>query len=228
METLKTNETSQSFEQLKKDLQHKYAKIISEDVEKISEYVAAKAVEYFGEDFISKIDECETVKAERKQIEEDFYKSDEYKSAQKELKAAKNDEDSQNDQRLNKAVSAITTLNVTIKNRLKKHDEKISRLEDEISFIAEQGGDKLKEIADEIVSRVKTTIGEVFQSYSEELDRLRAEFGEEDDADQSFDQGSIRLEIPIFAKTILDKSKKQKTEDEGSFVKSDDNSGILN
>ena len=133
---------NESYTELKKDLKDKYCEIIKSDLDEIRNYVADRATKLFGPDFLDKIEKVENLRSERKRAERDFLKSEEYKTAQKELKVAKNEAknstsetEEEANRHLNKAISTITTLNVTIKNRLKPYDEKISALDDEISFI---------------------------------------------------------------------------------------------
>ena len=235
MEKQRQNE---SYTELKKDLKDKYCEIIKSDLDEIRKYVAERAAKLFGPEFLDKVEEVENLRSERKKAEKEFFKSEEYITAQKELKNAKNDAKNQTpdaeddaNRRLNKAISAITTLNVTIKNRLKPYDEKISALDDEISFVTEKNDDKIREISQEIISRVKSSVAERFKAYFEELNELSDEFGvnEEKDDDLPFDQSVIRLEIPIFSEKIAENFENEESgEEEGNFVKSTDNNGILN
>lgn len=229
---------NESYTELKKDLKDKYCEIIKSDLDEIRNYVADRVTKLFGPDFLDKIEKVENLRSERKRAERDFFKSEEYKTAQKELKVAKNEAknstsetEEEANRHLNKAISAITTLNVTIKNRLKPYDEKISALDDEISFVTEKNDDKIREISQEIISRVKSSVAERFKSYFKELNELSDEFGVEDEKDDDlpFDQDVLRLEIPIFSEKITENlEKKEKREEKGNFVKSDDGNGILN
>lgn len=229
---------NESYTELKKDLKDKYCEIIKSDLDEIRNYVADRVTKLFGHDFLDKIEKVENLRSERKRAERDFFKSEEYKTAQKELKLAKNEAknstsetEEEANRHLNKAISAITTLNVTIKNRLKPYDEKISALDDEISFVTEKNDDKIKEISQEIISRVKSSVAERFKSYFKELNELSDEFGVEDEKDDDlpFDQGVLRFEIPIFSEKIAENfENKEKREEKGNFVKSDDGNGILN
>lgn len=229
---------NESYTELKQDLKDKYCEIIKSDLDEIRDYVADRVTKLFGPDFLDKIEKVENLRSERKRAERDFFKSEEYKTAQKELKVAKNEAknstsetEEEANRHLNKAISTITTLNVTIKNRLKPYDEKISALDDEISFITEKNDDKIREISQEIISRVKSSVTERFKSYFKELNELSDEFGVEDEKDDDlpFDQGVLRLEIPIFSEKIAENlENKEKREEKGNFVKSDDGNGILN
>ena len=229
---------NESYTELKQDLKDKYCEIIKSDLDEIRDYVADRATKLFGPDFLDKIEKVENLRSERKRAERDFFKSEEYKTAQKELKVAKNEAknstsetEEEANRHLNKAISAITTLNVTIKNRLKPYDEKISALDDEISFVTEKNDDKIREISQEIISRVKSSVTERFKSYFKELNELSDEFGVEDEKDDDlpFDQDVLRLEIPIFSEKIAENlENKEQREEKGNFVKSDDGNGILN
>lgn len=229
---------NESYTELKQDLKDKYCEIIKSDLDEIRDYVADRVTKLFGPDFLDKIEKVENLRSERKRAERDFFKSEEYKNAQKELKVAKNEAknstsetEEEANRHLNKAISTITTLNVTIKNRLKPYDEKISALDDEISFVTEKNEDKIREISQEIISRVKSSVTKRFKSYFKELNELSDEFGVEDEKDDDlpFDQGVLRLEIPIFSEKIAENlENKDKCEEKGNFVKSDDGNGILN
>lgn len=231
-------ETSESYNRLKSDIKDKYTKMICADLESIRQYVISKSFEFLGDDFLQKLSEVESLKKQCDRERKAFRSTPEYVAAQKELteaskaakKIAKTDEnaDMEEIKRLNKAISAITTLNVTINNRLKDKTDRHDKLAAEIDRIIRTNENSFKEINEEMLRRVKQAIADCLGGYAEELKALNETFGVEETTDEElpFDEKVIRLDIPIFgsreAKKENDRGKTR------TFIPSDDENGILN
>lgn len=228
-----TTDTEDSYKQLKNDIKEKYTKMLCAELESVRRYVVDKSSAFLGEDFLEKLGESDKLKKECDGIRKKFRASEEYKAAQKELsaatKAAKGlpeNSESEEIKRLNKAISAITTLNVTINNRLKDRTERLNKLDSEIEAVVKDNEKEFKEINGEVVSRVKKAISECFGGYVSEVKDLNESFGvENDEIEMPFDEKVIRLDIPVFGKGGITDGDKDKSE---SFVDSDDNNGVLN
>ena len=233
MERPEITDTEDSYRQLKNDIKEKYTKMLCAELESVRRYVVDKSSAFLGEDFLEKLGESDRIKKECDGIRKKFRASEEYKAAQKELseatKAAKGlpeNVESEEIKRLNKAISAITTLNVTINNRLKDRTEKLARLDGEIDAVVKDNEKDFKEINGEVVSRVKKAISECFGGYVSEVKDLNESFGmENEEIEMPFDEKVIRLDIPIFGKDNLSDKKESKSE---VFIDSDDNNGVLN
>ena len=233
MERPEITDTEDSYRQLKNDIKEKYTKMLCAELESVRRYVVDKSSAFLGEDFLEKLGESDRIKKECDGIRKKFRASEEYKAAQKELseatKAAKGlseNVESEEIKRLNKAISAITTLNVTINNRLKDRTEKLARLDGEIEAVVKDNEKDFKEINEEVVSRVKKAISECFGGYVSEVKDLNESFGmENEEIEMPFDEKVIRLDIPIFGKDNLSDKRESKSE---VFIDSDDNNGVLN
>ena len=122
----------------------------------------------------------------------------------------------------NKAISSITTLNVTIKNRLKDKTDRYDKLSAEIDYVIRTNENSFKEINAEVLRMVKQAISDCLGGYAEELKVLNETFGVEEttDEDLPFDEKVIRLDIPVFGSREA-----KKENDEGrtrTFIPSDD------
>lgn len=231
-------EMSESYNRLKSDIKEKYTKMICADLESVRQYVISKSSEFLGEDFLRKLSEVEGLKKQCDNERKAFRATPEYVAAQKELseaskaakKIAKTDENADKEEikRLNKAISSITTLNVTIKNRLKDKTDRYDKLSAEIDYVIRTNENSFKEINAEVLRMVKQAISDCLGGYAEELKVLNETFGVEEttDEDLPFDEKVIRLDIPVFGSREATKEN-----DEGrtrTFIPSDDGNGILN
>lgn len=233
MERPEITDTEDSYKQLKNDIKEKYTKMLCAELESVRCYVVEKSSAFLGEDFLEKLGESDRLKKECDGIRKKFRASEEYKATQKELseatKAAKGlpeNSECEEIKRLNKAISAITTLNVTINNRLKDRTEKLAKLDGEIEAVVKDNEKDFKEINGEVVSRVKKAISECFGGYVSEVKDLNESFGmDNEEIDMPFDEKVIRLDIPVFGKSSLSEENKDKSE---VFIDSDNNNGVLN
>lgn len=232
MEKPEITDTEDSYKQIKNNIKEKYTKMLYAELESVRRYVVDKSSAFLGDDFLEKLGESDRMKKECNGIRKKFRAGEEYKAAQKELseatKAVKGlaeNADCEEVKRLNKAISTITTLNVTLNNRLKDRTEKIAKLDGEIESVVKDNEKDFKEINSEVVLRVKKAISECFGGYVSEVKDLNESFGmQNDEIEMPFDEKVIRLDIPIFAKNkLMDDRDKSEV-----FIDSDDNNGVLN
>ena len=233
MEKPEITSAEDSYKQLKNDIKEKYTKMLCAELESVRRYVVDKSSAFLGEDFLEKLGESDRIKKECDGIRKKFRASEEYKAAQKDLseatKAAKGlpeNSDCEEIKRLNKAISTITTLNVTVNNRLKDRMERLVKLDSEIEAVVKDNEKDFKEINNEVVSRVKNAISVCFGGYVSEVKDLNESFGMNDEEiDMPFDEKVIRLDIPVFGKNSLTEDDQEKSD---VFIDSDDNNGVLN
>lgn len=247
-------EESESYNRLKSDIKDKYTKMICAELEAVRRYVVEESSVILGDDFLEKLGESEQIKKECDKIRNEFRSREEYISAQSELAAAskavkavttvKKDEsesagkdsegNTEETKRLNKAISAITTLNVTLNNKLKDKNDRRASLEKELNAIVRENETGFKTINDEVVSRVKRAVSGCIAGYVDEIGKLNECFNvKSDELDLPFDEKVIRLDIPVFGRRPRDES--AASDDSGddkdgkrNFVPSDDNNGVLN
>lgn len=236
MDKSNITETSESYNLLKEDIKEKYTKMMCAELDAVRRYVIDKSSSFLGGDFLHKLEESERIKQECDKIRKEFRSREEYKAAQKELSEAgkqakgmaNSDDNSDREEikRLNKAIGAITTLNVTLNNKLKERREREAQLNSEIDKIVRENEADFKEINGEVVSRVKKAILECLGGYLDEMKDLNSSFGiENNEFEMPFDEKVIRLDIPVFSKSPF---KLSDDDHEETFVHSDDDNGILN
>lgn len=247
-------EESESYNRLKSDIKDKYTKMICAELEAVRRYVVEESSVILGDDFLEKLGESEQIKKECDKIRNEFRSREEYISAQSELAAASkavkavtavkkgesetagkdSEGNTEETKRLNKAISAITTLNVTLNNQLKDKNDRRAILEKELNAIVRENETGFKTINDEVVSRVKRAVSGCIAGYVDEIGRLNECFNVKSDKfDLPFDEKVIRLDIPVFGRRPRDESAASDDSDDDkdgkrNFVPSDDNNGVLN
>lgn len=247
-------EESESYNRLKSDIKDKYTKMICAELEAVRRYVVEESSVILGDDFLEKLGESEQIKKECDKIRNEFRSREEYISAQSELAAASkavkavtavkkgesesagkdSEVNTEETKRLNKAISAITTLNVTLNNKLKDKNDRRAILEKELNAIVRENETGFKTINDEVVSRVKRAVSGCIAGYVDEIGKLNECFNvKSDELDLPFDERVIRLDILVFGRRPRDESAASDDSDDGkdgkrTFVPSDDNNGVLN
>lgn len=243
-------EESESYNRLKSDIKDKYTKMICAELEAVRRYVVEESSVILGEDFLEKLGESEQLKKECDKIRNEFRSREEYINAQSELTAASkavknrkntgsaggtdNADNTEETKRLNKAISAITTLNVTLNNKLKDKNDRRTVLEKELSAIVRENETGFKTINDEVVSRVKRAVSDCIAGYADEIGKLNECFNvKSNELDLPFDEKVIRLDIPVFGRRTHNESAANDDSDDDkdgkrNFVPSDDNNGVLN
>lgn len=247
-------EESESYNRLKSDIKDKYTKMICAELEAVRRYVVEESSVILGDDFLEKLGESEQIKKECDKIRNEFRSREEYISAQSELAAASkavkavtavkkgesesagkdSEGNTEETKRLNKAISAITTLNVTLNNKLKDKNDRRAILEKELNAIVRENETGFKTINDEVVSRVKRAVSGCIAGYADEIGKLNECFNvKNDELDLPFDEKVIRLDIPVFGRRTRDESAASDDSDDDkdgkrNFVPSDDNNGVLN
>ncbi len=247
-------EESESYNRLKSDIKDKYTKMICAELEAVRRYVVEESSVILGDDFLEKLGESEQIKKECDKIRNEFRSREEYISAQSELAAASkavkavtavkkgesesagkdSEVNTEETKRLNKAISAITTLNVTLNNKLKDKNDRRAILEKELNAIVRENETGFKTINDEVVSRVKRAVSGCIAGYADEIGKLNECFNvKSDELDLPFDEKVIRLDIPVFGRRPRDESAASDDSDDDkdgkrTFVPSDDNNGVLN
>ncbi len=247
-------EESESYNRLKSDIKDKYTKMICAELEAVRRYVVEESSVILGDDFLEKLGESEQIKKECDKIRNEFRSREEYISAQSELAAASkavkavkavkkgesesegkdSEGNTEETKRLNKAISAITTLNVTLNNKLKDKNDRRALLEKELNAIVRENETGFKTINDEVISRVKRAVSGCIAGYVDEIGKLNECFNvKSDELDLPFDEKVIRLDIPVFGRRPRGESAASDDSDDDkdgkrNFVPSDDNNGVLN
>lgn len=228
---------SDGYNELKNDLKERYTAKVYAALKDVRETLVNRASAIFGDEFFSLLNESLLLETEKEKARRDFFSETDYENAQKELKSLRKKQQEEGgseetNKALSEAISRVSTLNVTIGNRLKPYDEKLNGLREKIDFVVDEKKDDLESLKREIVGSTKAAIDEIVKNFNEELGELNETFGlprpEEDEL--PFDESTLKLEIPIsefdpdgFMKTL---KSRQKSRD--LFVKSGNDNLVKN
>lgn len=202
--TTVTNDYCESYEELKKQLKEKYSLILKSIIESANNKVESESNDILGKEFFDLHTEAEVMTAEIKTEKEEFYKSENYTAAQADLAAIKAEIDKCDDEdekknlnvKLDKAMAKISTLNITINNRLKSKTEE---LEAKVSAIGKIVGEHRKEIErlrDEIVNFITTSVASTINEFNADLTELNDIFGvEQSSPELPFDEKELKMQF---------------------------------
>lgn len=202
-----TDNLSDSYNRLKQDLKDKYVEIIYKIVDKIKAEIIYETSVIFGETTMQKIEEAETLKSEIDKIKNDFYGEDRYKTLQGRLTALKNELSAATKSKAKEitsemqvAMDKITTLNITLRNRIKDKNERLSELNSFIENEFDKNKAAFDKVREEVFGKVKDEIADCLDEYNDELALLNETFGKDtEEMEMPFDENEIKLDIPIFS-----------------------------
>ena len=178
MDKPKITEIKESYAELKTELKERYSERLRAALENVKNEVIKRGTVLLGEDFFKLYEDAENLGEEISAEKKEFFGSEEYKNAQKRLVELKEKVKSgqETDEEMGKALAKITTLNITINNRLKSktdfYEEKSKILEE----MLERKKEELSETREELVGRVKYIISENLNSFNKELKELNEKF----------------------------------------------------
>ena len=128
--TVINEDFEQSFNELKSGLKDKYNSILYSHIDQAKTSVNQELTALLGSDFLSLLDQTKQLQEQIAKETADFHSSHDYKSKiddlarlTKELPNASEEEKTELKKEIAKALSAVTTLNITIRNRLKDKRE---------------------------------------------------------------------------------------------------------
>ena len=131
-----TSNYDESYKELKTSLKEKYTRILCTAIDEAREVVIKRSSEILSKEYLSMLSETESLKKTVKEQETEFFNSEKYVTAQKSLTILKDklatclDSEKESVQKdLSKLLEQITTMNITIKNRLKVYTDKIKENE---------------------------------------------------------------------------------------------------
>ena len=211
-----TENIEESYNELKSELKEKYADKIKISLEQVKDEMISKRLSSLGSDVLPLFEEAVALEKDIDEERKEFLGSDEYKEAQKKLANLKEDlanciseEDKKEiDGNMLKAISDITTLNVTINNRLKDKNEKLAEKNKKLEEFAEKNKDELAALKNDVINAVKKTVSENLECFNEELSELNEAFGLAFTPELPFDEDIIKLKIPFFNSKFLGSTKK--------------------
>ena len=126
-----TNDVNESFKEIKDGLKAKYSEMIFSRIDELRKSSLKKLFGAMDEGLTAILNENEELKKTIDLEKKNFYATEDYQNAQNKLVSLKNklsacnesEKDDLNAQ-MSKALDRISTLNVTINNRLKKYSDK--------------------------------------------------------------------------------------------------------
>ena len=185
------DDVNESYEEIVKELKEKYSEEILRNIDEIKRQSYGQLSAAFNDCATGLLGEIEDLKKEIGRRKKEFYKSAEYSEAQaklvtlrKELSAVSDDLKSETEKKLSRAMDRVSTLNVTINNRLKPLSDK---LKDDIS-----------------------TLKAVYSSSENGFAKIRDEFLTE----FPFDENTLKIKIELFPKELTDEEVNEETIDE--------------
>lgn len=203
-----TEDFEQSFNELKDGLKDKYTAILYSYIDQTKLSVAEKLNAIAGEDFTALCEETKKIQEEVSRQTEEFRNSDEYKSkinslAQLSSKLSKCSDDEKDEikKEIAKALANVTTLNITIRNRLKEKREMLSKNKAIVREKSEQFKTEIEALKTQTMETLRKKIAECIINYRKELASLQKSFEKQVnvDGESPFDANSFKLNAPIFS-----------------------------
>ncbi len=202
-----TEELNNSYNQLKKDLKEKYSQEIFRIIDATKNEVIGKALVIFGDDILAKMDEAENLKREIDKIKTDFYGEEKYvvlqnllKEQKESLEKAKGGEAEKITAEMKVSLDKISTLNITLRNRLKEKREKLDNLNSQIEGEYTKNKDRLIKLKEDVFRHIKVEIERCLEEFNEELEVLNETFGVEvTEPEIPFDEREIKMELPFLS-----------------------------
>lgn len=225
---------NEGYKQLKNDLKEKYSKQIVKAVERIKSEIITSVSQIFGEELMRSFENADKIRDKINKIKDEFYSETEYVELQKKLTSQKEDLKNASESEVKKitedmrrSLDSISTLNITLRNRLKSYNEQLFKINSFISSELEKNKDEVSRLKDKVLEEIKVEIVCFLNDYNEELSMLNDAFGiENGEPEIPFDEDSVRLDVPIF--NFSEYSEDADFADENPYVISENKSSLLN
>ena len=199
------------YEEIKNGLRTKYSKMIFARIDELRKDALKKLFGAMDEGVIDLIYENERLKKLCDDEKKEFYEGTDYKDAQSKLVELKNKlsvcAESEKDEinaKLSKALDRISTLNVTIDNRLKKYTDKMRVNSSAITGAISSDEGEFGKVKKNFIESVDEILQEGITSYNDELQSVNATFGVEqsEEPDLPFDENEVRIEIDMLPPSV--------------------------
>lgn len=233
-----TNEENATFDEIKSGLKSKYAKRLFSDLNDLKNVAIKKLFGAMDDTVTAMLVENDELKKRCDIEKKKFYETEDYKNAQNKLVELKNQLSAEQsdeakkevEKKMSKALDRISTLNVTISNRLKKYTDKIKANDEALSTIFVSHDGKIGEAKRDFISAVDEVLQDCISEYNDELQSLRESFGiDEDGVDLPFDENQIKIELDFLPHLSgLAKTNNEDEEDENSYSDIDEESTVKN
>lgn len=216
-----TEDFEQSFIELKSGLKDKYTSILRSFIDEKKKSVLESLQKLLGNDFVAFCEQTKILQDDIVRQKTEFYNSVDYKSKVDNLarlssrySSCKDDEKDEVKKQMIKAFSEVTTLNITIKNRLKDLTEKLKANKAIIRQKNEEFKDDLEKLKKEVMDKLRNKIAICVIKYREELAELLESFEKPVNVDKEspFDLNTFKLNEPIFSTINYEENNEEKGE----------------
>ncbi len=212
---------NESYEEIVKELKEKYSEEILRNIDEIKRQSYGQLSAAFNDCATGLLEEIEDLKKEIDRRKKEFYMSAEYSEAQaklvtlrKELSASDDDSKSEIEKKLSRTMDRVSTLNVTIKNRLKPLSDKLKEDISTLKAVYSSSENGFAKIRDEFLDRIDDVITDGITSFNEELSEINAKFGIIcDKTEFPFDENTLKIKIELFPKELTDEETDENTTD---------------
>lgn len=212
---------NESYEEIVKELKEKYSEEILRNIDEIKRQSYGQLSAAFNDCATGLLEEIEDLKKEIDRRKKEFYMSAEYSETQaklvalrKELSASDDDSKSEIEKKLSRTLDRVSTLNVTIKNRLKPLSDKLKEDISTLKAVYSSSENGFAKIRDEFLDRIDDVITDGITSFNEELSEINAKFGIIcDKTEFPFDENTLKIKIELFPKELTDEDPDENTTD---------------
>lgn len=215
------DDVNESYEEIVKELKEKYSEEILRNIDEIKRQSYGQLSAAFNDCATGLLEEIEDLKKEIDRRKKEFYMSAEYSETQaklvalrKELSASDDDSKSEIEKKLSRTLDRVSTLNVTIKNRLKPLSDKLKEDISTLKAVYSSSENGFAKIRDEFLDRIDDVITDGITSFNEELSEINAKFGIIcDKTEFPFDENILKIKIELFPKELTDEETDENTTD---------------
>ena len=212
---------NESYEEIVKELKKKYSEEILRNIDEIKRQSYGQLSAAFNDCATGLLEGIEDLKKEIDRRKKEFYMSAEYSETQaklvalrKELSASDDDSKSEIEKKLSRTMDRVSTLNVTIKNRLKPLSDKLKEDISTLKAVYSSSENGFAKIRDEFLDRIDDVITDGITSFNEELSEINAKFGIFcDKTEFPFDENTLKIKIELFPKELTDEEPDENTTD---------------
>lgn len=233
-----TEDFNKSYEELKSSLKEKYLNMLNSFLEEAKDITLEKTHRFTTDEIFKIVDETKELRRIVEEQTNDFYKSDEYTSVQLKLKdlnerltVCEESEKEDLQKQISKAMAEVVTKNITIKNRLKPHNEKIKYNEELLTSMLGEIGADIEKIREEAMSFLREKVAICIKCYNDELRELNDSFKipNTDETEVPFDSKGLKIDFPILELTRRKTTVvSQKSEDNRTIIASENDDLIKN
>ena len=202
-----TNDVNESYNEIVEGLKNKYSQIIFSRIDELKMRCYEELSAALNNDLKIIFKETCDLKDYYEREKKAFYSGNDYTDAQTKLIELKNAVTNCNDEtqsqnlnnQLAKAMDRISTLNVTINNRLKNCKEKIDANIEIIKQALNSDSGLLTKVKDDFLNEIDGIIKDGVMEFNEELRPVKEQFGKNlNELEFPFNENIVKVQIELF------------------------------